>query len=88
NEELLDLRAGFYDKFYTPKRKFSTYKFIKKGKVVSHFAKAYRGILLALCARIKAKNNAEILNHLPSNLSLKEIQNKGLKEEIVLEILD
>ncbi|EGM2121477.1 TPA: YaaA family protein, partial [Campylobacter coli] len=27
-------------------------------------------------------------NHLPSNLSLKEIQNKGLKEEIVLEILD
>ncbi|EAI6840640.1 peroxide stress protein YaaA, partial [Campylobacter coli] len=25
---------------------------------------------------------------LPSNLSLKEIQNKGLKEEIVLEILD
>ncbi|EAJ0872710.1 peroxide stress protein YaaA, partial [Campylobacter coli] len=38
--------------------------------------------------RIKAKNNAEILNHLPSNLSLKEIQNKGLKEEIVLEILD
>ncbi|HEB9288226.1 TPA: peroxide stress protein YaaA [Campylobacter coli] len=88
NEELLDLRAGFYDKFYTPKCKFSTYKFIKKGKVVSHFAKAYRGILLALCAKIKAKNNADILNHLPPNLNLKEIQTKGLKEEVVLEILD
>ncbi|HEB7717567.1 TPA: peroxide stress protein YaaA, partial [Campylobacter coli] len=69
NEELLDLRAGFYDKFYTPKCKFSTYKFIKKGKVVSHFAKAYRGILLALCAKIKAKNNVDILNHLPPNLN-------------------
>lgn len=88
NEDLLDLRAGFYDKFYTPKQKFSTYKFIKNGKVVSHFAKAYRGILLGLCAKIKAKSNKELLNHLPSNLSLKEIQNKGLKEEIVLEILD
>ncbi|EAL8252590.1 peroxide stress protein YaaA, partial [Campylobacter coli] len=54
----------------------------------SHFAKAYRGILLALCAKIKAKNNADILNHLPPNLNLKEIQTKGLKEEVVLEILD
>ncbi|MBZ7954467.1 peroxide stress protein YaaA [Campylobacter sp. W0018] len=88
NEEILDLRAEFYDKFYIPKKNFFTYKFIKNGKVVSHFAKAYRGILLALCANIKAKNNQEILDNLPSNLKLKEIQIKGLKEEITLEILD
>lgn len=88
NEEILDLRAGFYDKFYTPKKKFYTYKFIKNGKVISHFAKAYRGILLSISARIQAQNNKELLENLPLNLKLKEIQIKGLKEEIVLEIFD
>ncbi|EAH5564730.1 YaaA family protein [Campylobacter jejuni] len=81
NEEILDLRAGFYDKFYT-------YKFVKNGKVISHFAKAYRGILLCISAKNQVKNNKELLANLPSNLKLKEIQIKGLKEEIVLEILD
>ncbi|HDV8166404.1 TPA: peroxide stress protein YaaA [Campylobacter jejuni] len=88
NEEILDLRAGFYDKFYTPKKKFYTYKFVKNGKVISHFAKAYRGILLSISAKNQVKNNKELLANLPSNLKLKEIQIKGLKEEIVLEILD
>lgn len=49
-ELLLDLRAGFYDKFYKPKREFVTMKFIKGGKVVSHFAKAYRGKVLRTLA--------------------------------------
>ncbi|MFQ6341326.1 YaaA family protein [Campylobacter sp. VTCC 70190] len=88
DEEVLDLRAGFYDKFYTPKKKFYTYKFVKNGKVVSHFAKAYRGILLSISAKIKAQNNKELLANLPLNLKLKEIQIKDLKEEIVLEILN
>ncbi|ECO7145856.1 peroxide stress protein YaaA [Campylobacter jejuni] len=88
NKEILDLRAGFYDKFYTPKKKFYTYKFVKNGKVISHFAKAYRGILLSISAKNQIKNNKELLANLPSNLKLKEIQIKGLKEEIVLEILD
>lgn len=87
DEEVLDLRAGFYNQFYTLNQKFSTYKFIKNGKTLSHFSKAYRGVLLALCAKIKAKSNKEILKNLPSNLKLKELQIKGLKEEIVLEIL-
>ncbi|EHV5181445.1 peroxide stress protein YaaA, partial [Campylobacter jejuni] len=86
--EILDLRAGFYDNFYTPKKKFYTYKFVKNGKVISHFAKAYRGILLSISAKNQVKNNKELLANLPSNLKLKEIQIKGLKEEIVLEILD
>ena len=88
NEEILDLRASFYDKFYTPNKAFYSYKFIKNGKVVSHFAKAYRGILLRICAKILAQNNKELLKNLPSNLKLKEIQIRGLKEEIILEILD
>lgn len=88
NNELIDLRAGYYDKFYTPKQKFSTYKFIKNGKVVSHFAKAYRGILLRLIATHQIKNNAELLDKLPNNLRLKEIKTLKLKEEFTLEILD
>jgi len=87
-EELIDLRAGFYDKFYIPKRKFSTYKFIKNGKVVSHFAKAYRGILLNILAQNLIQSNEELLEKLPSNLKLKELKILGLKEEFTLEILD
>ncbi|MDX1296600.1 MAG: peroxide stress protein YaaA, partial [Sulfurimonadaceae bacterium] len=44
--DVLDLRAGYYDKFYKPSQPFTTLKFIKGGKVVSHWAKAYRGTVL------------------------------------------
>jgi len=42
NEPFIDLRAKFYDKIYKPKNAI-TFKFIKNGKVVSHFAKAPTG---------------------------------------------
>lgn len=87
-DEILDLRAGFYEKFYTPKKEFYTYKFIKNGKVVSHFAKAYRGILLRQAALINAKTNAALLESLPENLNLLELQKQGLKTQVVLEILE
>lgn len=87
-EEVLDLRAGFYDKFYIPQKKFSTYKFLKNGKIVSHYAKAYRGILLRVAAENQALSNQELLAKLPSNLKLKEIKELKFKEEITLEILD
>lgn len=85
---MLDLRAGFYDKFYTPKKKVSTYKFLKNGKIVSHYAKAYRGILLRIAAQNQALSNKELLAKLPSNLKLKDIKEFKLKEEITLEIID
>lgn len=88
DDDIIDLRAGFYDKFYTPKQNFSTYKFLKKGKVVSHFAKAYRGILLRILAQNQLKNNTELLNKLPQNLKLKDIEKQGLKQVVILEILD
>lgn len=88
NEELIDLRAEFYNKFYTPKKHFSAYKFIKNGKTISHFSKAYRGILLKIAAQFHITSNKELLAHLPSNLKLKEIRNLGLKEECILEIQD
>ncbi|MCX2683110.1 peroxide stress protein YaaA [Campylobacter sp. MIT 21-1685] len=88
NEELIDLRAGFYNKFYTPKKHFSSYKFIKNGKTVSHFSKAYRGVLLKTAAHFNITSNKELLSHLPANLRLKTIQNFGLKEEYIIEILN
>ena len=50
DQEVLDLRAGFYDKFYAPKNGAMTLKFLKEGKVVSHWAKAYRGLVLRAIA--------------------------------------
>ena len=50
NEDIIDLRAGFYEKFYKIEKPYTTMKFIKDGKVVSHWAKAYRGIILKLLA--------------------------------------
>lgn len=57
DQEVLDLRAGFYDKFYTSKNTPMTLKFLKEGKVVSHWAKAYRGLVL----RAIAMNNIQSL---------------------------
>ena len=86
DEEIIDLRAGFYENFYTIKQAYSSYKFLKQGKIVSHFAKAYRGILLQKAALCKAKNNDDLLENLPQNLKLKDIKIQGLKTEITVEI--
>ena len=86
DEEIIDLRASFYEKFYKIKSPFSSYKFLKKGKVVSHFAKAYRGILLQKAALCKAKTNDDLIQNLPSNLRLIDIKTIGLKTELSLEI--
>ena len=51
DEDILDLRAGFYEKFYKINKPYYSMKFIKNGKVVSHWAKAYRGIILKLLSQ-------------------------------------
>ncbi|MBE0498977.1 MAG: YaaA family protein [Campylobacterales bacterium] len=61
DELILDLRAGFYEKFYALKRPFVTMKFLKEGKVVSHWAKAYRGKVLRTLAQIQPKNEEQLL---------------------------
>ncbi|MBT0759919.1 YaaA family protein, partial [Campylobacter lari] len=50
NELIIDLRAKFYEKFYTIKRPFLTLTFLKNSKSLSHFAKAYRGKMLRILA--------------------------------------
>lgn len=86
DEEILDLRAGFYEKFYTIKKPYISMKFIKDGKVVSHFAKAYRGTILKLMAKNSIKNIDELMNMEIENLSIVEIKKQKLKTEIVYNI--
>ena len=85
-EEILDLRAGFYDKFYKPTKPYTTLKFIKDGKVVSHWAKAYRGIVLREIAK-SGVTSIEAFMKLPiEGLSIEEIQTKKNKTEIIYNI--
>ena len=85
-ELIIDLRAGFYEKFYTPTHPYITMKFIKDGKVVSHWAKAYRGKVVRTLAQMRPNNEKELLALPFENLELKEILTKGVKKELVFHI--
>ena len=86
DEDILDLRAIFYEKFYKPTQPYTTLKFIKEGKVVSHWAKAYRGIVLREIAKSKI-NSIEAFMLLPiENLSISKIQTKKNRTEIIYTI--
>jgi len=86
DEEILDLRAGFYDKFYKPQKAYTTLKFIKDGKVVSHWAKAYRGIVLREIAKAKIEKMDDFMKLPVEGLSIHEIQTKKNKTEIIYSI--
>ncbi|HFQ61959.1 MAG TPA: YaaA family protein [Epsilonproteobacteria bacterium] len=85
-EEILDLRAGFYDKFYKPAKPYTTLKFIKDGKVVSHWAKAYRGIVLREIAKAGISSIEAFMKLPTKGLSIHEIQTKKNKTEIIYNI--
>ena len=87
DEDILDLRAGFYDKFYKPTKPYTTLKFMKDGKVVSHWAKAYRGIVLREVANANINNLEEFMKLSIENLSIEEIQTKKNKREIIYKII-
>ncbi len=82
NDDILDLRAGFYEKFYKINKPYITMKFIKNGKVVSHWAKAYRGIVLRQIAKNNIQNFSDLINMEIKNLSVIEIKKYKFKEEI------
>ena len=87
DEDVLDLRAGFYEKFYKLNKPYTTMKFIKDGKVVSHWAKAYRGIILNNISKNNVKNIDELMSIKFDNLSVSEIKKQKLKTEIIYNIL-
>jgi len=86
DEDILDLRAGFYDKFYKPTKEYTTLKFVKNGKVVSHWAKAYRGIVLREVAKANINSLEEFMKLSIENLSIDEIQKRKNKTEIIYTI--
>jgi cytoplasmic iron level regulating protein YaaA (DUF328/UPF0246 family) len=86
DEDIIDLRAGFYEKFYKIEKAYTTMKFIKDGKVVSHWAKAYRGIILKLIAQNDIKTIDELMNMEIQNLKIEEIKKQKNKTEIVYSI--
>lgn len=84
---VIDLRAGFYEKFYKFSMPYITMKFIKNGKVVSHWAKAYRGKILRELAQYKPNNIDEFESINFQGLELKEIIQTKLKREYIFNIL-
>ncbi len=85
--EILDLRAGYYDRFYRPSHPVTAMKFVKDGRVVSHWAKAYRGIVLRHLARHRFETVDALLASEIKNLRIREILQKGKKREVVYDIL-
>lgn len=85
DDEVLDLRAKHYEKFYKPHTSV-TFKFIKEGKVVSHYAKAYRGKLLQEIATKRLSSLDQLIKHPFEDLSILEIQEKRGQKEIICDI--
>lgn len=86
--DILDLRAGYYDKFYEIKKPYTSLKFLKEGKVVSHWAKAYRGLVLRELARNQTDSIKEFMNLEIEGLSVHEIKVIKNKTEIIYNITD
>ena len=88
NDEILDLRAKFYEKFYVIKKEFTTFCFLKNKKILSHHAKAYRGEVLRQIANAKVTNKDELMALNFENLNLVDMKKIGLKNEFTFEIFE
>lgn len=88
DEDILDIRAGFYDKFYIPNKSYTTLKFLKGGKVVSHWAKAYRGLVLREVAKHSINSIDELMRLNIANLNIEEIKIIKNKRELVYSITE
>ena len=85
-DEVVDLRAVYYDKFYKPSASTITFKFLKNGKVVSHWAKHYRGLVVQAMAQNNITSFAELSNMPISGLKLVEIQEKKNIKTLIMDI--
>ena len=86
DNDILDIRATYYDKFYKPSSKYTTLKFLKDGKVVSHWAKAYRGMVLKAIALNNTQTIDEFLKLPIQGLAIQEIIEKKNYNQIIYEI--
>ncbi len=85
---IVDLRASFYEKQYKPKKEYITFKFLKNQKVVSHWAKAYRGIVARKIAINKVKDEEDLMNINFKTLKIIDIKQIKNKKEYLFEIID
>lgn len=85
--EILDLRAGYYEKFYKTDKPYTTLKFLKDGKSVSHWAKAYRGLVLREMAKNSITSIDEFMALEIETLQVKEIKVIKNKREIIYNIV-
>ncbi len=85
-DEVIDLRAAYYDKVYKPSAPTITFKFLKDGKVVSHWAKYYRGLIVNQLAKNSIQSFAELMSMEVDNLSLLEIQEKKNIKTLIMNI--
>lgn len=85
--EILDLRAGYYDKFYNITKPHTTLKFLTNAKVVSHWAKAYRGLVLRALAQHNITSMEEFMALEIEGLSVSEIKVIKNKTEIIYNII-
>jgi cytoplasmic iron level regulating protein YaaA (DUF328/UPF0246 family) len=90
NSLLVDLRAKYYDKYYKidKSKNYITYKFIKNGKTVSHYAKKYRGILLRNMAINNIQTEQELMNMNIKNLELVDTIKEKNKTELIYEVIE
>jgi len=86
DDEVLDLSAAHYTKYYKPSSKVITFKFLKDGKVVSHWAKYYRGAVLREIAINDIDSFDKLLNFNFDGLEVSEIQEKKNIKTIVMNI--
>ena len=87
DEYVVDLRATHYEKFYKLLRPHTCYKFLKDGKVVSHWAKAYRGKIAREIALHQPTTKEELLSLPIEGLGVEEIICKGEQTLCVMNIL-
>ncbi|MCW8954617.1 MAG: YaaA family protein [Sulfurimonas sp.] len=85
--DILDLRAGYYDKFYKVTKPYTTLKFLKDGKTVSHWAKAYRGLVLKAAALNNITSMEEFMSLEIEGLNVAEIKVIKNKTEIIYNIV-
>ncbi|MDR3346959.1 MAG: YaaA family protein [Campylobacteraceae bacterium] len=83
---VIDLRAGFYERFYTLQKPHITMRFYKNGKILSHFAKAYRGVVLRRLATQRPENINEFNQINFEGLHIIDIKHMKSRSEYSFEI--
>jgi cytoplasmic iron level regulating protein YaaA (DUF328/UPF0246 family) len=90
DELIVDLRASAYDGFYDISDKYHLkIKFIKDGKVISHYSKAYRGLFLrAMSKKEKLRDIHHILHMDIANMKCIDVSDAGKQTLITYEICE